>query len=62
MTAVLIIVAGLMLALLGVLGAGVVGLFRGSDPRRSNKLMQYRIMLQFGVVMLMGLAMLILQR
>jgi hypothetical protein len=62
MSAVLIIVIGLLLALLGVLATGVVGLFRGSDPRRSNRLMQYRIMLQFGVVVLMGLAMLVFHR
>jgi hypothetical protein len=37
-------------------------MLRGSDPRRSNKLMQYRVMLQFGLVMLMGLAMLVFHR
>ena len=55
----IIAVIALMVALLGVLGTGVVQMFRGSDPRRSNKLMQYRVMLQFGLVMLMGLAMLV---
>jgi len=58
----IIAVIALMVALLGVLGTGVVQMFRGSDPRRSNKLMQYRVMLQFGLVMLMGLAMLVFHR
>ena len=36
-----------MLATAGVLIAGVVGLVRGSqDPRRSNQLMRWRIILQ----------------
>ncbi|MEI9986504.1 MAG: twin transmembrane helix small protein [Aliidongia sp.] len=58
----IIVVVALMLALLGVLATGIIQMFRGSDPRRSNKLMQYRIMLQFGLVMLMGLVMLVFQR
>ena len=33
-------------AVLAVLGAGVVGLVRGGDPRKSNKLMQWRVALQ----------------
>jgi hypothetical protein len=57
-----IVVVALLFAILGVLATGVIQMFRGSDPRRSNKLMQYRIMLQFGLVMLMGLAMLVFQR
>lgn len=36
----------LMLATLGVLIAGMVGMVRQTDPRRSNKLMQYRVLLQ----------------
>ena len=39
----------LVLALLGVLvvlGMGIFGLVRGGDPRRSNKLMQSRVILQ----------------
>jgi len=58
----IIVVAALLLALLGVLASGIFQLFRGNDPRRSNKLMQYRIMLQFGLVMIMGLVMLVFQR
>jgi hypothetical protein len=46
----------LLLALIGVLtvlGMGVATLMRGGDPRRSNKLMQARVILQ-------GLALLLL--
>ena len=35
-----------MLAVLGVLIAGVIGVARGGDPRRSNRLMRWRVMLQ----------------
>ncbi len=54
MKIVLVILIGLlMLATLGVLVAGVVGLARGGgDPRRSNKLMQYRVLLQAGALLL----------
>ena len=42
-----VLIALLMFATLGVLIAGMVGLVRGGgDPRRSNKLMQWRIILQ----------------
>jgi NADH:ubiquinone oxidoreductase subunit 6 (subunit J) len=50
------IVILLVLALIGVLtvlGLGVVSMLRGGDPRRSNKLMQSRVILQ-------GLALLLL--
>jgi hypothetical protein len=40
-----------MLAILGVLGAGMVGVARGGNPGRSNKLMQWRVILQ-GVALL----------
>ena len=41
------LVAVAMLGVLGVLLAGMIGLARGGgDPRRSNKLMQWRIILQ----------------
>lgn len=52
----------LVLALMGVLvvlGFGVAGLVRGGDPRRSNKLMQSRVMLQaFALVVLAALMLL----
>ena len=35
-----------MLAVLGVLIAGFIGVSRGGDPRRSNRLMRWRVMLQ----------------
>jgi hypothetical protein len=35
-----------MLAVLGVLIAGIVGVARGGDPRRSNRLMRWRVTLQ----------------
>jgi hypothetical protein len=35
-----------MLAVLGVLIAGFIGVARGGDPRRSNRLMRWRVMLQ----------------
>ena len=48
MTTLLAVLLGLsMLGVLGVLGFGMAGLVRGGgDPRRSNKLMQYRVILQ----------------
>jgi hypothetical protein len=36
-----------LLATLGVLAMGVAQLFRGGNPRRSNQLMRWRIILQF---------------
>ena len=41
-----ILLAVVMLAVLGVLGAGMVGVARGSDPARSNALMRWRVLLQ----------------
>ena len=35
-----------MAATLGVLFAGLIGLARGSDPARSNRLMRWRIIFQ----------------
>jgi hypothetical protein len=35
-----------MLAVLGVLVAGMVGVAQGGDPARSNRLMRWRVMLQ----------------
>ena len=49
----IVLVAVLMLATLGVLFAGLIGLVRGGgDPRRSNKLMQWRVLLQAGTLLL----------
>jgi threonine/homoserine/homoserine lactone efflux protein len=35
-----------MLGVLGVLGAGMLGVVRGNDPMRSNRLMRWRVILQ----------------
>ena len=47
-----IIVLLLMVGVLGVLVTGIVGLVRGGDPRRSNKLMQWRVALQAAALLL----------
>lgn len=47
MTTVLTILVVLALvSVVVVLAAGLIGLARGMDPHRSNKLMQWRILLQ----------------
>ena len=48
----------LVLAMLGtltVLGLGVVSLLRGGDPRRSNKLMQSRVIMQALALVLLAM-------
>ena len=55
------LVAILMLATLGVLVAGVVGMVREGDPRRSNKLMQWRVLLQGAAILLFMILMGILR-
>jgi hypothetical protein len=53
-----IMVAVLMLATLGVLIAGMVGMVRGGgDPRKSNRLMRWRIILQGAALLLFALLM-----
>jgi hypothetical protein len=47
-----VLIGVLMLATLGVLIAGVVGMVREGDPRRSNKLMQWRVLLQGAAILL----------
>lgn len=42
-----------MLGVLAVLGAGIVGMVRGGDPRRSNRLMQWRVALQAAALLLL---------
>lgn len=62
MHAFLTLLTGLMLlAVLGVLLAGAVGMARGMDPRRSNKLMQWRVILQ-GAALLLFLLMMAMLR
>ncbi|HET6183846.1 MAG TPA: twin transmembrane helix small protein [Acetobacteraceae bacterium] len=56
------IVGILMMATLGVLFAGLIGVARGGgDPRRSNRLMRWRVILQASAL-LMFLLMLSLLR
>lgn len=52
----------LVLAMLGtltVLGFGVTSLLRGGDPRRSNKLMQSRVIMQALALVLLAILMLL---
>jgi len=61
-TVLAILVAILMLATLGVLFAGLFGLVRGGgDPKRSNKLMQWRVILQGAALLLFALLMTLLK-
>jgi Hypoxia induced protein conserved region len=57
-----ILIVLLMIGTLGVLFAGLVGLARGSpDPRRSNKLMQWRVILQGSAILLLIILMSLLR-
>ncbi len=47
-----------MLAVLGVLGAGMLGVVRGGSPARSNQLMRWRVILQGVALALFTLLML----
>ena len=49
-----------MLATLVVLGFGVVQMIRGGNPRRSNKLMQYRVLFQGIALLLFAVLMMVL--
>jgi len=46
-----------MLGVLGILGAGVVTLLQGGNPRRSNKLMQARVIMQGVALLVLALLM-----
>jgi hypothetical protein len=52
-----VLIGILMLATLGVLIAGMVGMVRAGDPRRSNKLMQWRVLLQGLAILLFAIFM-----
>jgi hypothetical protein len=55
----------LVLAMLGtltVLGLGVTSLLRGGDPRRSNKLMQSRVLMQALALVLLAILMMMAHR
>lgn len=47
----------LLLSVLGVLAAGFIGMIRETDPRRSNKLMQWRVILQGAAILLFAMMM-----
>jgi hypothetical protein len=51
----------LMLATLGILVAGMVGMVRETDPRRSNKLMRWRVILQGATILLFMILMSLLR-
>lgn len=50
-----------MLGTLGVLGAGLIGMARGQGGAASNKLMRYRVLLQFVALGLFAVLMLLLK-
>ena len=50
-----------MLGVLTVLGFGVASMMRGGDPRRSNRLMQARVVMQ-GLALLLLAILLLLSR
>jgi cytochrome c biogenesis protein CcdA len=51
------LVAFFLLATLAVLAAGMLGMVREGDPRRSNKLMQWRVLLQGFTILLFAILM-----
>jgi hypothetical protein len=61
-TVLMILVLLAMLATLGVLGFGVLQMIRGGDPRRSNKLMQMRVVLQGLALLLFAIFMMMLKQ
>jgi hypothetical protein len=63
MTSVLaILLAIVMLGVVGVLGAGMLGLVSGGSPRRSNALMRARVLLQGLALVLIALILLLRHR
>lgn len=57
-----VLIGLLLLATLGVLIAGMVGMVRGGhDPARSNKLMRWRVILQGAALLLMAIMMTLLR-
>jgi hypothetical protein len=56
-----ILVAIAMLATLGVLFAGLIGMARGTSGASSQKLMRYRVLLQGAALVLFALLMLSLK-
>ena len=56
-TTILLVLA--MIGTLTVLGFGVATMLRGGDPRRSNKLMQARVVMQGLALLLLAILMLL---
>lgn len=54
---VLVVIA--MFGALGALALGVISMVKGGDPRRSNKLMQSRVLLQGVALLLFALFMML---
>ncbi|MBV8650964.1 MAG: twin transmembrane helix small protein [Alphaproteobacteria bacterium] len=50
-----------MLGVLAVLGLGVMQMIRGGDPRKSNKLMQSRVLLQGIALLIFAIIMMFLR-
>jgi Hypoxia induced protein conserved region len=57
-----IVIAIMMLAILGVLFAGMIGMARGMSGATSNRLMRYRVLLQGATLLLLMLFMSFLKR
>jgi NADH:ubiquinone oxidoreductase subunit 6 (subunit J) len=56
-TFVTILLVFAMIGTLTVLGMGVASMLRGGDPRRSNKLMQSRVIMQALALVLLAILM-----
>jgi hypothetical protein len=56
-----VLVGLLLLGTLGVLLAGMIGMVRGADPHRSNRLMRWRVILQGAALLLLALMMTLLR-
>jgi heme/copper-type cytochrome/quinol oxidase subunit 1 len=60
-TVLLVLTGILLLATLGVLFAGLLGMVREQDPARSNRLMRWRVIFQAGAVILLVIMMSLLR-
>jgi ABC-type Na+ efflux pump permease subunit len=56
-----VLIGIMLLATLGVLVAGMIGMVREGDPRRANKLMQWRVLLQGATILLFMILMSLLR-
>jgi NADH:ubiquinone oxidoreductase subunit 6 (subunit J) len=61
-TLVVVLLVFALIGVLVVLGLGVASMLRGGDPRRSNKLMQSRVILQGLALLLLAVLMLLSSR